>query len=272
MRGAVPGSSEGASVDVPAYATYLDRVARFSGDARRVRYEFLRLERGHRVLDAGCGVGEVARAFAALVGPHGRAVGIDLSARHVALARERSVGVANLEFRVGDLRALPFDSATFHAAYSERVFQHLRDPGVVMAELFRVLRPGGRLVTADADHTRTATDADDSELADKVQAAINRSGPVNPAAGRRLRSQMLEAGFVDVAIVPEPLVMTDFDLWQSIVPNRLEDVLDDLVADGDITRRQAESHLADLARRNADGRFLCVLPGYTVVGVKPPTP
>jgi hypothetical protein len=139
-----------------------------------------------------------------------------------------------------------------------------------MGELFRVLRPGGRLVAVDADHTRTATDADDAELADMAQVATNRIGLVNPSSRRRLRSQMVQAGFVDVTVDSQLRVITDRELWRKMIPPQIEDVLDTLVTNADVARPRADAHLADLARRQEEGRFLVAIPGYVVIGVKPP--
>ena len=71
---------------------------------------------------------------------------------------------------------------------------------------------------------------------------------------------------------PEPLVITDRGAWTTIEPAQVEDVLSALVANGEVTAERAEAHLADLARRQDEGRFFAVLPGYTVVGDKPSTP
>jgi ubiquinone/menaquinone biosynthesis C-methylase UbiE len=257
------------SGQVAEHTAYLDRMAELFEERRRALYGYLQLQPGECVLDAGCGVGGSTRSLAELIAPNGRAVGVDLSTEFIAVARERAGGVAGVEYHVGDLLALPFEPASFDAAYSERVFQHLGRPDAAMAELFRVLRPGGRLVAVDADHTRAGTDADDAELADMVQASINRFAAVNPSSGRRLRSQMVEAGFVDVTVNSTLTVITDDDLWRAMIPRHVEDVLDDLVTNGDITRPRADAHLTDLARRQAQGRFLCALPAYTVIGVKP---
>ena len=119
-------------------------------------------------MDAGCGRGEVARALGQIVGPDGGAVGVDLNAEHLALAQERS-HVGGLQYQQADLTALPFGDDSFDAIYSERVFQHLDNAHAVMRELFRVLRPGGCIVVADGDQLATVVDADDREVAERVQ-------------------------------------------------------------------------------------------------------
>ena len=269
--GLPPFSDVDNSGQVAEHAAYLDRIAQLVEERRQVRYSYLQLAPGRWVLDAGCGMGEVTRALAALVAPNGRAVGVDLSTELIAAARDRASEVAGVEYHIGDLAALFLDTASFDAAYSERVFQHLPQPEAALSELFRVLRPDGRLVAVDADHTRTATDADDAELSSMVQTAMHRLGVVNPSSGLRLRSQMVQAGFVDMTINTQLAVFTDFDAWRAMVPPQIEDVLDNLVTNGDINRRRANAHLADLTRRQAEGRFLCTVPGYTVIGVKPLT-
>jgi SAM-dependent methyltransferase len=148
------------------------------------------------------------RMMAERVAPGGRAIGIDLSAEMVARARERAAGVDAVEYRVGSVTALPFDDASVDAAYSERVFMHLADPQAAMHELFRILRPGGRLVVIDPDHTRAATDANDVALADLLVDRLT-ARIMNPRAGPHLRSQAVLAGFEVIRIEAFTRVFTD---------------------------------------------------------------
>jgi ubiquinone/menaquinone biosynthesis C-methylase UbiE len=256
-----------ASDHAAEHAAYLDRVARMFEEQRRGWFERLGLRSGDAVLDAGSGMGEVTRMLAGLVQPGGRAVGVDLSAELVGRARERAAGISNVEFRVGSVTALPFDTGSFDAVYSERVFIHLDEPDTAMAELFRVLCPGGRLVIVDADHARVAVDADDLELSDLLVAALARY-IANPASGRRLRSQMMRAGFNDVTAEPVPQVITDPALSRAAAPRSLSARLDELVAAG-VSRERADAYLADQERREAEGRYFAVGMSYLAVAVKP---
>jgi ubiquinone/menaquinone biosynthesis C-methylase UbiE len=256
-----------ASEQAADHAAYLDRAAGMLEEQRRGWFERLRLRSGDAVLDAGSGMGEVTRMLAGLVQPDGHAVGVDLSAELVGRARERAEGIPNVEFRVGNLTELPFDTENFDAAYSERVFQHLAEPDTAMAELFRVLRPGGRLVIVDADHGRAAVDADDLELSDLLTAAYARNH-ANPASGRRLRSQMVRAGFSDVTAEPMPQVITDAAQGRAIAARPLSARLDELVVAG-LSRERADAHAADQERREAEGRYFVVGMSYLAVATKP---
>ena len=91
-----------------------------------------------RVLDVGCGDGQVARALAAA----GCAVtGIDPTARNLEVARERGGGPEYVEGAADDL---PFPDAHFDAVVACLVFEHIDDVDAAIAEVARVLRPGGR--------------------------------------------------------------------------------------------------------------------------------
>jgi SAM-dependent methyltransferase len=97
-----------------------------------------------RALDAGCGAGALAFAFA----PHVReVVGVDSSAELIAAARERAP--ENCTFLEGDVTALPFGWGEFDLVGCLRVLHHVRRPELVVAELARVMRRGGRVLLAD---------------------------------------------------------------------------------------------------------------------------
>lgn len=100
------------------------------------------------VADMGSGAGHTALACA----PHAaRVVGIDVTPEMVEMATSLAArrGLANVEFRVGDVERLPFESATVDVVTSRVSAHHYADPARALNEAFRVLRPGGVLIVAD---------------------------------------------------------------------------------------------------------------------------
>jgi demethylmenaquinone methyltransferase/2-methoxy-6-polyprenyl-1,4-benzoquinol methylase len=122
-----------------------ERAARLTG------VEALDLRPGERVVEIGFGTGNEVLDLARLVGPGGRVGGIDISPGMLAVA-QRKIARTNpttpIDLRVGDARKLPFDDGSFDAAYSSFTLELFaeEDLPVVLAEVRRVLRPGGRLV------------------------------------------------------------------------------------------------------------------------------
>jgi SAM-dependent methyltransferase len=112
--------------------------------------ERLGLEQGARVLDIGCGTGRLARWIAERVGPKGSVVGIDPLQERVEIARSR--GGAE-RFEVGQAEDLSaFEEASFDAVCMSAVFHWVTDKAKALAEIRRVLRPGGRLGVTTLPH------------------------------------------------------------------------------------------------------------------------
>jgi ArsR family transcriptional regulator len=96
--------------------------------------------------DLGCGTGQVTAALAPFVE---RVIAVDGSAAMLQAARKRLQGVTNVDLRRGELEALPIDDARLDAAAVMMVLHHVPEPEQALAEVARVLKPGGRLLMAD---------------------------------------------------------------------------------------------------------------------------
>lgn len=109
------------------------------------------LRAGDAVLDIGCGAGVDSILAARKIGPSGRVVGVDMTEEMVAKARRNAVaaGVANAEFHTAEADSLPAGDGSVDVVISNGVFNLCIDKPKVLAEVFRVLKPGGRVQMAD---------------------------------------------------------------------------------------------------------------------------
>lgn len=151
---------------------------------------------GEVVLDLGAGAGFDAFLAARQVGPSGRVIGIDMTHEMLAKARAnaRKGGFANVEFRLGEIENLPVADNTADVAISNCVINLSPDKGRVFAEVFRALKPGGRVAVSDV--VRTA------ELpADIVSDAELMCGCVSGAASvGEVEGWLRAAGFDSISV------------------------------------------------------------------------
>lgn len=110
-----------------------------------------RLQAGEHVLDLGSGAGMDSLVAALMVGPGGRVVGIDMTPEMLEKARGAAaeLGATNVEFVEGEVEVLPFADGSFDVVISNGVIDLIPDKDAVFSEIFRVLRPGGRIQFAD---------------------------------------------------------------------------------------------------------------------------
>jgi ubiquinone/menaquinone biosynthesis C-methylase UbiE len=131
-----------------------DRLRLLAHTMRPTTVAFLQragLRPGKRCLDVGCAIGEVTLDLAALVGLHGRAVGIDRDEGAVALARrERPRCTVPAEFRLGDALELA-EEAAYDLVYARFLLTHLSDPLQALRRMAAAARPGGALLVEDID-------------------------------------------------------------------------------------------------------------------------
>lgn len=124
---------------------------------REQTVELATLTLGERVLEVGCGTGEVAQRARSRVGSIGQVSGIDPSAEMIAVAQRKAARAGlDIDYRVGAIEALPYPDASFDVVLSSLMMHHLPDDlkSAGLAEVLRVLKPGGRLLIVDFKRPR----------------------------------------------------------------------------------------------------------------------
>lgn len=167
------------------------------------------IKRGMQVLDVGCGVGDVSFLVAALVGPEGSAVGVDLDAEALKLAEERRAAkrITNVGFRESDARLID-GGRLFDAAVGRLVLMFMRDPTATLRQIAERVRPGGIVAFQEWDGRVTITPATNQPVLARLQdlfvRTFERSG-ARSEIGAELYSRMLDAG-----LEPDPSPLAEF--------------------------------------------------------------
>jgi arsenite methyltransferase len=160
----------------------------------------LALSPGERVLDVGCGPGFLCESIAAAVGPYGAVTGIDISSDLIALCRSRNPPQW-LSYAVGDATQIAQADASFDVVVCTQVAEYVPDVDRVVAETFRVLRPGGRAVLVATDWDAVVWHSEKPERMASVMKSWE-SHCAHPRLPRSLSNRFARAGFrVDGATV-----------------------------------------------------------------------
>lgn len=228
--------------------------------------EELRLWPGARVLDLGCGTGEDTRRLAALVAPSGEAVGIDASAAMIAVAQQRAEDTGlPVSFHVGDAMQLDLPTDSFDGVRCERLLIHVPDPGVVLAEMVRVTRPGGRIVVVDVDFDLLALDLPDLDPALLRRAVHGMTDAMSMGQiGRQLPRRFREAKLDDVTF-RAAILSFPWEFTSHMIPSSLVGA----VAAGLLTQAESDEVFSAMERAERDGGLYLGLPFFIVSGTKP---
>jgi SAM-dependent methyltransferase len=187
------------------------------------------LEVGMRLLDCGCGPGSISCDLAKIVGA-GQVEGIDLEESQVDLARDRASeqGLTNARFSVGSIYELPFPDSSFDVVFAHAIFEHIASPERALAEVLRVLEPGGLVAIRSPDWGGFIVGPEVPGLMEAIDryAEILVANGGNVHVGRQLPRLLRVAGFDAVGF------SATYDCSQS--PLMIADVLGLRLGVGDV--------------------------------------
>lgn len=236
-------------------------------EQRAVVARALALEPGQAVLDIGCGPALLLRALALTVGAEGRACGLDQSEPMLEAARRRCDDLSQVAFERGDAAKLPFPDDGFDAVVTTQVYEYVPDIPGALAEVRRVLRPGGRLVVLDTDYESLVVHTEDPARLARIVDAWDEHF-VHRGLPRTLGAHMRAAGFR----LRERLAIPMFNPEHH--KNAFSWHLTKMIAGfsagrRDCTKEDASGWLAELDALGREGRYFFSLNRYLFVGDLP---
>lgn len=165
---------------------------------------------------------------------------------------------------VADAVALPLGDGTLAGYRAERVYQHLADPALALAEAMRVLEPGGRIALIDQDWDAFLVDGDDRETTRAVLRGFADSVP-NGWAGRRNGGALAAAGFVDVAVEAETVTRINYEYPAPFLPALKAAAVDA----GGVNEDVGDAWLEEQRRRAEEGRFFAAMTHFLASATRP---
>jgi len=197
---AIGNSVVSLSLDTPELAATYEQESYRQFNHGKILIESLELKTGEHVLDIGCGTGRLGEYVTGIVGPTGQVIGIDPLPLRIGIARNKDVN--NFKTFVGHAEDLSqFASASFDAVYLSSVFHWIAETSLALQEIFRVLKPHGRIAlnSADAEHPHQSKLLVSQALAEEGVDAqkVSKIGSSRPISAAELGKHLSSAGFTD---------------------------------------------------------------------------
>jgi arsenite methyltransferase len=161
---------------------------------RQIILAALNLQSGDHVLDIGSGNGFLIREIAGILGSTGRATGVDLSDAMTLMARNLCDGLANTKFETANATKLPFDENAFDVVTATQCLSYINQIEVTLAEIYRVVKPGGRVVLIDTDWDTLVWNCTNQSLMNSIMRSY-KSIYADAHLPRSFTNKLLDVGF-----------------------------------------------------------------------------
>lgn len=226
---------------------------------------------GERILDVGCGPALLVRDLASAVGRTGLVAGIDDSDEMIALARTRCADRDQVRLEVAHAERLPFATGSFDAATCVQVLLYVPDVAAALAEMHRVVRPGGRVVVMETDWRGIVLSTADPALSERITAVWDAFVP-SPHLPSRLGGMLRATGFDAVQVRAVPIINTSYTRGR-FAHGMIQQFAELAVERDEVDAERVEAWLDDFDRIEADGAFFCCVNRFlfSAVKVEPPT-
>jgi len=231
VLGRTPSEAERLQIQGRLFAPYSAHLLRMAGIAA-----------GMRVLDVGCGAGDVSLLLAEAVGPDGTVTGIDVDPAILVLARARAAeaGLANVSFRAGDLADLRLEEPA-DAVAGRLILLHVKSPAATVRAVSRLVRPGGLVTFQEINMPRCravpATPLATRYIGWTIDAF--RAAGVNPNLGEQVASLLGEAGLTVEGVASANVGRPADSVMPRYLADTFRSVLPALVAHGWVTEAVA---------------------------------
>ena len=213
--------------------------------------DLLGLRPREQVIDVGCGPGFLCESLAREVTEQGAVLGVDVSPDLIAFCRERNPP-HHLRFAEENALELQAPDASFDAAVSTQVAEYIPDTGALLAQMFRVLRPGGRVLIMATDWNCVGWHSSDPERMARMM-TVWEGHCAHPSLPRVLAPALRDAGFGNVDIHSHSIVNTRFDKTQ--YSYGAAKLIRDFACDTVVAAEEAQSWFDDLTQLDTKGQY-----------------
>lgn len=218
---------------------------------RQKTLDLLNLQPGETVLDIGFGPGYFAAEIAERIGPTGNVIDIDNSENMLALAEHTCRELQQVDLHINDAISLPLDDETVDAAIAVQVYVYVAGISNALAELHRVLKPGGRAIIADMDWEALIWHTSDAAQMSRFKTVIYEHF-AHPYLPRLLPKLLRDSGFTIKAVDAIVMLNTEIDPYVMGLTKLLGRFM---IGRHGITSEDIAAWEADLNQLNQNGEY-----------------